>query len=142
MRTRRLLLPALIALVAVSLTACSSLPQTKYDVAADLQDDGLYVKAIPQYRAFIAENKYPTLNAYAQYNIAQCYIKLGRKPEAMAALKEVTVKYPKHEAAKWAAADMKWLADKTLTPVKTKPKAAPSKKAPKKSSTKKGASKK
>lgn len=129
MRARHALVLVLTLIAAISFTACSSMPQTKYDLACDLQEDGDYAKAVAQYKAFIGENKYPALNPYAQYNIGACYAAAkGKKDQAMAAFKEVIAKYPQSEVAKWAEADIARLAKRIeINPGAPAPKKAPAK---------------
>ena len=134
MRARHALLIVLVLLVSVSFTACSlcpfatSHPETRYDVATDLKDDGNYAKAIASYSAFIKENKHPALNAYAQYNIGVCYAEMGKKAQALAAFKQVSAKYPKSDTAVWAKADIARLQKKTAIPAtKATPKKVPAK---------------
>ena len=128
MRTRTALLLVLTALVSISLIGCRSLPDTKYDEAASLKKSKKYSAAITKYNQFIAENKYPSLNPYAQYNIARCCVEMKNKPAAQAAYKKLIAQYPQSEPAQWAKRDLRDLEKMTLIPAKKKP--APRRKRP------------
>jgi len=106
----------------VVLGGCGPTAVAKYDAGRSLQSRKHFKSAIQKYTEYVDENKDSPLVPWALIYIARCQVALADKPAAMAAYKKVTDRFPEHEVARWAEAEMRDIKDKKLVPVNKPPK--------------------
>ena len=135
MKTRRALVLMVVLAGAVLLTGCGPTAVSKYDAGKSLQRKKDFQQAIKMYEEYIRAYPDFALTAHAMSNVAECYVGLADKPNAMASFKKVIDQFPQSDVARWAERRMREIKDQTLVPqtkpVKKKPAPKP---APKKGS--------
>jgi len=111
MKSRMALLLIVVAVGAVSVTGCTSVPtkMMAYSVGTRFQEDGKFVGAIAKYEVFIKANPKSSLIPNALFRIGECREALKQKAKALEAYQKVIDQYPASDPAQWAAPKVKKL---------------------------------